>query len=48
MSKTLTLRSAGFSRRIDLATLWRLSLALLATALVMLGALSWANSSCRR
>ncbi|AIC20291.1 MULTISPECIES: FecCD family ABC transporter permease [Pseudomonas] len=40
MSKTLTLRSAGFSRRIDLATLWRLSLALLATALVMLGALS--------
>lgn len=40
MNKTLTLRTAGFSRRIDLATLWRLLLAVLATALVMLGALS--------
>ncbi|MBP5084409.1 iron chelate uptake ABC transporter family permease subunit, partial [Pseudomonas chlororaphis] len=40
MSNTLTLRTAGFSRRIDLATLWRLLLALLVTALVMLGALS--------
>ncbi|AZD08636.1 Siderophore achromobactin ABC transporter, permease protein [Pseudomonas chlororaphis] len=40
MNNTLTLRTAGFSRRIDLATLWRLLLAVLATALVMLGALS--------
>ncbi|OLF53849.1 FecCD family ABC transporter permease [Pseudomonas chlororaphis] len=40
MHKTLTLRSTGFSRRIELATLWRLMLALALTALVMLGALS--------
>lgn len=48
MSNSLTLRTAGFSRRIDLATLGRLLLAVLVTALVMLGALSWASSSCHR
>ncbi|MGY8809703.1 MAG: FecCD family ABC transporter permease [Pseudomonadales bacterium] len=40
MHKSLTLRSGGFSRRIDLATLWRLLVALVLTLLVMLGALS--------
>ncbi|MBU1331960.1 MAG: iron ABC transporter permease [Gammaproteobacteria bacterium] len=40
MTRTLLLRTAGFSRRIDLATLWRLIAASCLTLLVMLGALS--------
>ncbi|UFP97455.1 FecCD family ABC transporter permease [Pseudomonas fitomaticsae] len=40
MNDSLILRRAGFSRRIDLSTLWRLLAALVFTAMVMLGVLS--------
>jgi iron complex transport system permease protein len=40
MDKVLTWRRSGFSRRINVATLWRLLAALMVTALIMLGSLS--------
>jgi len=40
MDKVLTWRLGGFSRRVNIATLWRLLAAVMVTALIMLGSLS--------